>query len=224
MVLREEFDDWAILFNPDAGLGFSGFGLNPSGVHVWKLLDGEHVLDDFLDELRDRAEHVPGDAREHIEVFVEALVAEGLAKYGDKAPYREKSSRTPVVAVNEVKPSTYEPPRLINLSGGQAALGVCASHGSSGGDCGSGTGATGCCGTGGCGTPHGAPCCAGACQTPLCSSGNSACDSYCTTGTGNSVNCGTGSSPTDLCLNGSFAPYKCGCGTSGGCLAGYSVC
>ncbi len=36
--LREEFDDWAILFNPDTG---RGFGLNPTGVRVWKLLDGE---------------------------------------------------------------------------------------------------------------------------------------------------------------------------------------
>jgi len=40
VLLREEFDDWAILFNPDATLGFSGFGLNPTGVYVWKLLDG----------------------------------------------------------------------------------------------------------------------------------------------------------------------------------------
>ncbi len=78
VVLREEFDDWAILFNPDAGLGFGGFGLNPTGVYVWKLLDGERAIDDLLEKLRDHAEDVPQDARGHIRVFVDALVAEGL--------------------------------------------------------------------------------------------------------------------------------------------------
>ena len=37
VVLREEFDDWAILFDPDTG---NAFGLNPTGVYLWKLLDG----------------------------------------------------------------------------------------------------------------------------------------------------------------------------------------
>jgi hypothetical protein len=38
IVLREEFDDWAILFDPDTG---NAFGLNPTGVFIWKLLDGK---------------------------------------------------------------------------------------------------------------------------------------------------------------------------------------
>ena len=37
VVLREEFDDWAVLFDPDTG---NAFGLSPVGVFVWKLLDG----------------------------------------------------------------------------------------------------------------------------------------------------------------------------------------
>ena len=48
VVLREEFDDWAILFNCDTG---RGFGLSPTGVYVWKLLDGEHTTDDLLKEI-----------------------------------------------------------------------------------------------------------------------------------------------------------------------------
>ena len=52
VILREEFDDWAILFNPDARPGFAGFGLNPTGVYLWKLLDGEHAIDALLEELR----------------------------------------------------------------------------------------------------------------------------------------------------------------------------
>ena len=36
IVLREEFDDWAILFDPDTG---SAVGINPVGVAIWKVLD-----------------------------------------------------------------------------------------------------------------------------------------------------------------------------------------
>ena len=153
VLLREEFDDWAVLFNPDAGLGYAGFGLNPTGVYLWKLLDGEHSIDELLEKLRGRAEDVPGNAREHLKVFVDALVAEGLAGCGEKVADRDKSSRAPVAAVNEVKRLAYEPPALVNLSSGQAALGDCSSKGSQvqGGDCGDGGApGSGCCNNGGC--------------------------------------------------------------------------
>ncbi|RPJ51839.1 MAG: SynChlorMet cassette protein ScmD, partial [Acidobacteria bacterium] len=37
VVLREEFDDWAVLFNPDTA---AAVGTNPVGVAVWKRMDG----------------------------------------------------------------------------------------------------------------------------------------------------------------------------------------
>ncbi len=48
VMLREEFDDWAVLFDPDTG---HGFGLNPTGVLVWKLLDGEHTVEALIEKL-----------------------------------------------------------------------------------------------------------------------------------------------------------------------------
>ena len=45
VVLREEFDDWALLFNPDTA---EAVGINPLGVAVWKLLDGRHTLDQIV--------------------------------------------------------------------------------------------------------------------------------------------------------------------------------
>jgi SynChlorMet cassette protein ScmD len=59
IVLREEFDDWAILFDPDTG---NAFGLNPTGVFIWKHLDGKHGVEDIVKSLRDEAEDVPEDA------------------------------------------------------------------------------------------------------------------------------------------------------------------
>ena len=77
IVLREEFDDWAILFDPDTG---KAFGLNPTGVRIWKLLDGEHSEDDLLESLRD-LEEVPEEAAAHIREFIAVLTKHGLAGY-----------------------------------------------------------------------------------------------------------------------------------------------
>ena len=79
IVLREEFDDWAILFDPDTG---SGFGLNPVGVFIWKLLDGSHTKDDILKKLKKDCEAVPdNEAETHIDEFIKDLVDRGLAGY-----------------------------------------------------------------------------------------------------------------------------------------------
>jgi len=78
IVLREEFDDWAILFDPDTG---NAFGLNPTGVFIWKLLDGKHDADAIVGRLREEAEDVPADAAEHTRQFIAALEQQGLVGY-----------------------------------------------------------------------------------------------------------------------------------------------
>lgn len=79
VILREEFDDWAILFDPDSG---EGHGLNPTSVFIWKRLDGRHSPQDILTEMRagDCAD-VPEDAENRIQTFVDELVERGLAGY-----------------------------------------------------------------------------------------------------------------------------------------------
>jgi len=78
IVLREEFDDWAILFDPDTG---NAFGLNPTGVFIWKHLDGKHGTEDIINKLRDEAEDVPEDASEHARQFIASLEQQGLVGY-----------------------------------------------------------------------------------------------------------------------------------------------
>jgi SynChlorMet cassette protein ScmD len=78
LVLREEFDDWAILFDPDTG---NAFGLNPTTVFVWKRLDGNHSLDDILKDLKASCDDVPADAEEHIKEFVQDIVEKGYAGF-----------------------------------------------------------------------------------------------------------------------------------------------
>jgi SynChlorMet cassette protein ScmD len=78
LVLREEFDDWAVLFDPDSG---NGVGLNPVSAFIWKLLDGEHTEDEILREMGEHFEDVPEEAGEHVKEFVEELVRRGFAGY-----------------------------------------------------------------------------------------------------------------------------------------------
>jgi SynChlorMet cassette protein ScmD len=78
IVLREEFDDWAILFDPDTG---NAFGLNPVGVFIWKLLDGKHSIPDILAVMQESVEDVPPEAPADLEAWVQELVSRGLAGY-----------------------------------------------------------------------------------------------------------------------------------------------
>jgi SynChlorMet cassette protein ScmD len=78
IVLREEFDDWAVLFDPDTG---NAFGLNPTGVFIFKILDGEHTEAEILRALKQEAEGVPEEATEHLRQFIAMLVQQGLAGY-----------------------------------------------------------------------------------------------------------------------------------------------
>jgi SynChlorMet cassette protein ScmD len=78
IVLREEFDDWAVLFDPDSG---DAFGLNPIGVHIWKRLDGNHSVKDILQDLQESYEDVPYEAGGDLQEFIEDLVQRGLVGY-----------------------------------------------------------------------------------------------------------------------------------------------
>ena len=79
IVLREEFDDWAVLFDPDTG---EGYGLNPVCVFVWKRLDGRHTVQDVVTELRENnCKDMPEDAADRVKNFVEDLMERGLAGY-----------------------------------------------------------------------------------------------------------------------------------------------
>ncbi|UCG12600.1 MAG: SynChlorMet cassette protein ScmD [Deltaproteobacteria bacterium] len=75
VVLREEFDDWAVLFDPDTG---NAFGLNPIGVFVWKRLDGHHDLKDLVKDVREHFEDVPNEAENHVQNFIQTMAQRGL--------------------------------------------------------------------------------------------------------------------------------------------------
>ncbi len=78
VVLREEFDDWAILFNPDTAVAV---GINPVGVAVWKGMDGKRNLEEIVLEIKAGFEDAPETAFEDITAFVEKLAEDGYVGY-----------------------------------------------------------------------------------------------------------------------------------------------
>ncbi len=76
IVLREEFDDWAVLFDPDTG---EAYGLDPVSVFIWRRLDGKHTLPMIVEKLDDACEDdLPDDALDHMTAFLEDLSSKGL--------------------------------------------------------------------------------------------------------------------------------------------------
>jgi hypothetical protein len=101
--------------------------------------------------------------------------------------------------LSEMKPFTYEPPKLVDFKGAQVAHGACGNGSHPSGSCGGGNVAcycsggtsdtyTGCCGSGGCAVQQG--CADGGCDATCCGSGSSqgasccpgSCDALCAPG------------------------------------------
>ena len=78
VVLREEFDDWAILFNPDTA---AAVGINPVGVAVWKLLNGVRTADEIVAQIGEQYEGVPESAPEELATFMTDLEEGGFVGY-----------------------------------------------------------------------------------------------------------------------------------------------
>jgi SynChlorMet cassette protein ScmD len=78
VVFREEFDKWAVLFNPDTA---DAAGINPVGVAVWKLMDGQHSLEEIVEEIKDRFADVSDSVVQHVSEFVNNLVERGFVVY-----------------------------------------------------------------------------------------------------------------------------------------------
>ena len=75
VVLRKEFDDWAVLFNPDTA---EAVGINPVGVAIWELLDQQIDTQEIVAQISHNFIDVPGSAKEEIETFIADLAKRGF--------------------------------------------------------------------------------------------------------------------------------------------------
>jgi len=77
-VLRVEFDDWAILFDPDRAMAM---GINPTGVAIWKLIDGQKEIVDIVKDLKEMFSEVPISAEKEISDFIDEAHKNGFIGY-----------------------------------------------------------------------------------------------------------------------------------------------
>lgn len=76
VVLREEFDDWAVLFNPDTA---DALGTNPVGVAVWKRMDGRRTVAEIVADVQNGFDGASESVSKEIDAFVSALANLGFA-------------------------------------------------------------------------------------------------------------------------------------------------
>jgi SynChlorMet cassette protein ScmD len=88
VVFREEFDDWAVLFNPDTA---DAVGINPVGAAIWKLMDGQRTVDEVVAHIQSHFANVPGSAADEIRTFIEQLAEQGFVGYEIKETQQESS-------------------------------------------------------------------------------------------------------------------------------------
>jgi len=78
VVLREEFDDWAVLFHPDTA---DAVGINPVGVEVWKRLDGQRTLAEIVAEVGALFDEVPDTVLDEMSAFLDDLAKGGFVGF-----------------------------------------------------------------------------------------------------------------------------------------------
>ncbi len=75
VVFRNDFDDFAILFDPETG---KAYGLNPVGELIWELLGEEITIVNVIEKLKEICCNVTDEVVEEVNDFIDSLIQDGL--------------------------------------------------------------------------------------------------------------------------------------------------
>ncbi|MPN23956.1 hypothetical protein SDC9_171349 [bioreactor metagenome] len=78
IVYREDFDDWALLFDADTA---ETYGLNEVSSFIWKKLDGNTSVEDLVSQIKEEFDEVPDNTPELVQKFLDSLEEKGLIGY-----------------------------------------------------------------------------------------------------------------------------------------------
>jgi hypothetical protein len=74
--LREEDEEGGLLFNPDTN---QVKVLNNTGICIWKLCDGKHSIQSFIETIQSEFDQVPDESvEEHIREYLGELIQSGF--------------------------------------------------------------------------------------------------------------------------------------------------
>ena len=77
-VFKEDGDGWGMLVNLDTA---AAMALNPTGLDVWKLIDGRHEARDIVAALRDQFKNIPSNVDDDVTDLLSVLAEEGMIGY-----------------------------------------------------------------------------------------------------------------------------------------------
>lgn len=63
-------EEGGVLLHMDSGLYY---GVNPSGVLIWEMIDGQRTLPQIAEEFRARVDGAPADLEQQIACFLDGL-------------------------------------------------------------------------------------------------------------------------------------------------------
>ncbi len=93
VVLREEDPDGGLLFNPDTN---QVKVLNHTGLFIWNLCDGTHLMDEIVKGIQETYDEVPLDqVTDQVKSFVDELVSSGFIGTVEKDIYRYLNTTCP---------------------------------------------------------------------------------------------------------------------------------
>lgn len=78
VIFQEQFDNWAVLFNLDTA---GAVALNPTGVVVWKLIDGQRSVADIVTAVEGRFKDAPDTVADDVTSLLDILTEEGFVGY-----------------------------------------------------------------------------------------------------------------------------------------------
>ena len=78
-VCREEYDDWALLYDPDSG---EVYGLNPVAAFIWRQVNGRRSVREIAALVRASFEDAPQAVEAETLAFVEKLRSRGFVGTG----------------------------------------------------------------------------------------------------------------------------------------------
>ena len=82
-VLWRELDGEAILLDPQAGCSYN---LNPVGTLIWKLLDGQHSVEDIVAAICETFEVEPEQASQDVQRLLDELLTNMLINISSPSP------------------------------------------------------------------------------------------------------------------------------------------
>ena len=78
VIFQEQFDNWAVLVNLDTA---GAVALNPTGVLVWKLLDGQRSVADIAAAVEGHFKNAPDTVADDVMSLLSDLAEDGFVGY-----------------------------------------------------------------------------------------------------------------------------------------------